>query len=123
MLPHDIAQRLGMKPRSVNVLYHRWYAHHGLSIPEAYQRLSCKSAAEQTVPVCQRIATEVERPADQGLPLQEIAEQYGVDLNTLTATMKYLAKQRGERPMDGRARRKMLRIAREKRNVEGGNNP
>ncbi len=123
ILPHDIAQRLGLKPRSITVLYHRWYAHHGLPIPEEYQRLSCKSAAEQPVPVYQRIAAEVQRLADQGLSLQDIAAHCDVDRNTITATMKYLAQQRGERLMDGRARRKMLRIAQQKRSGEGRKGP
>lgn len=118
MRPHDVAAKLNVQPKSTMRLYHCWYAHHGLPVSEAFQRLSWKSAAAQSLPVYQRIAGEVQRLADQGWPLQDIASHCQVDRNTVTASMNYLAKQRGERPLDGRARRKMLRIEREKRNGE-----
>lgn len=111
--PAEAAAQLKMKAPSVIKLYRRWYQHHGLPTPAAFARMSRKPASEQSLPRYQQIAETVQRLLEEGWPMQEIARMCQVDRNTVTAAVKYLAKKRGEHVLDGRARRKQLRLQRE----------
>ena len=57
------------------------------------------------------MAGRVKELADAGFPFGAIADELGVDRNTVTAAWRHWHESRGQAAPDGRARRKALRLA------------
>jgi site-specific DNA recombinase len=113
MSPFDVAKRMTLTVRAVSRLVKRWFTDQGLSVPPQFQHLSLKPSEDQRVLIHCRIADEVERLLAAGWKYQDIAEHCKVNRDEITRAVEYLAKRRGEKPVDGRSRRKQLRLQRE----------
>ncbi len=110
LLIREIGEQIGI-PRSlaVRAIKHA-FAELGQKMPDGRTRRASLPRKHVQPPHYQRIADEVARLCHEGRLLADIAEQLGVDRNTVTQSIRWWHESRGLSVPDGRLRRKTLRV-------------
>ena len=105
----EIADILGCSRSNVTKLLKHWYESRGLEKPDGRTRRGQLERKHLEPPLFQVISDDAKQLADEGLDFGKIAEQLGVDRNTVTKSLAYWHESRGLPVPDGRTRRKSLR--------------
>lgn len=111
VLEREIARRLDLPRSAVTRVLDARDAARGVDRPDGRSRRAELSVQHTEPPLYQEIAVRVKELADTGLPLGTIANELGIDRNTVTAAWRHWHESRGQAAPDGRARRKALRLA------------
>jgi hypothetical protein len=111
VLEKEIARRLGLPRGAVTRVLDAWDAARGAERPDGRSRRAGLAVKHTEPPEYQRRADPVKALADAGRPFGAIADELGVDRNTVTAAWRHWHESRGLPAPDGRARRKALRLA------------
>lgn len=109
LLSVEIARELDVSKARVTALIRRWYESRGLQMPDGRKRRGQLARKHQEAPLYQQIADSVKKRLDDGLLIGEIADDLGVDRNTVTAAIRYWYKSRDLPVPDGRSRRATLK--------------
>ena len=109
LLGAQIAEILHCSRSNVTKLLKHWYVSRGLVKPDGRARRCQLQQKHLEPPLFQVIAEDVKQHADEGLSFGKIAEQLGVDRNTVTKAWAYWHVSRGLPVADGRTRRKTLK--------------
>jgi site-specific DNA recombinase len=108
----QIAEAMECVASRITQLLQTWFESHGLPMPSGHVRRSAHPDLHRVPPMYQAIAPDVMALYEQGMPLQEIASKLGCDKNTITSAVAYYRKKHNLKPLDGRTRRKEIRLAR-----------
>lgn len=108
LLTTQIAKRLGVSRGRITAILKEWSEMHGQTLPDGRTRRSTLKIKHLQPPLYEALADQVMAHYEQGLLLDEIAQQLKVDRNTITKSVKYWYKSRNLPIPDGRARRKSL---------------
>jgi AraC-like DNA-binding protein len=109
----DVAARLGLHKSQVTAAFKHYYHSRGLTPPDGRARRGTLQVKHHVPPMYQQIAPQVKALYEQGLKLGDIAAQLHCDRATVDQTLKWLGQTSNLRRIDGRARRKALRLARD----------
>ncbi len=110
MMNAQIAKKLGKARNYITKLLHYWFESRGLVMRDGRSRRATLTQKHMEPPPYQRIADEVMALYRRGLLLQDIADAFKVDRNTITAVIRWWHESRRLPVPDGRARRKELDI-------------
>jgi site-specific DNA recombinase len=102
----EIAQQLGCSRSRVTAVLKHWYNSRGLTMPDG--RSSRQRLRESAPPLYQQLADQVMDLYRQQCLLQDIADQLGLDRNTVTKAKDWWHSSRQLPVPDGRTRRKEL---------------
>ena len=105
---HKIGERLGVSRSRVTAIIKTGFALRGEPVPDPWKRRVSLDAKHKKPSLYQEIADAVMKRCNEGALLQEIADELGVDRNTVTSAIKYWHTSRGLPIPDGRTRRKSL---------------
>ncbi len=120
MMNARIAKELGRARSYVTKLLKYWHESRGLVMPDGRSRRATLTQKHMEPPPYQQIADDVMRRYQQKMLLQDIADAFKVDRNTITAVIRWWHESRGLPVPDGRARRKELDV---KTSPKNGNPP
>ena len=105
----EIGRQLGCSKSMVTKLLRHSFALEGKEMPDGRERRSTLETKHTVPPLYLQISEQVFELCEEGkLRLGDIADQLGVDRNTVTQAMKFAYESRGLRVPDGRSRRKKL---------------
>jgi transposase len=104
----DIAKEMHKHKSYVTKLIKHWFEVRQLKAPDGRGRRSTLEKKHRVPPMFEALADSVESLLDEGLLIQEIAEQLGCCHETVTKVIEFLRVNRGLSIPDGRTRRKSL---------------
>jgi hypothetical protein len=103
-----ISQELGCTEKWAAKALAYWYHSRGLSVPDLRFRSIKRKERRLAEEICNAVATLW----DQGVPIQDIAKRLGVSRDVVRQAVAHNYSVLGERPPDGRHRRKAVNQAR-----------
>jgi hypothetical protein len=106
----DIAADLNIARSVATAAYQHWYRSRGLVPPDGRARRATLAKKHREAPTYQAVAEEVMKRFDAGMLLGDIANELGLDRNTITSSVAWWHKQRGLPVPDGRTRRIALAV-------------
>jgi len=101
-----IAETLGINRNSVHKALKTSFAAEGKPLPDSRERRLALSEEQRPKTKAEQLADQAMVLYEQGLPINEIAGQLGVDRDSVTAGVRIAHQRRGLEMPDGRARRK-----------------
>ena len=104
----QLAERFGLTRDATAAALDEWYAARGETRPDGRSRRATLAVKHLVAPGYQRVADRVKGLADSGKLLREVAEELGIDRNTVTSAWRHWHESRGLAVPDGRTRRKSL---------------
>ncbi|MCA9055131.1 MAG: recombinase family protein [Planctomycetaceae bacterium] len=108
LLQAEIADQLGLHRSRVTLLLTEWFDSHGMAMPDGRARRASLDRGQRSPRKSEEVADRVMELHDQGLLLTEIADQVGINRDTVTAAIAHWHRSRGLPVPDGRTRRKSL---------------
>ena len=105
-------------PTTITKALRHWYTSRGLEAPD-YRSMRGR-LKQQSLPKYQAIAPKASRLYDQDVPIQDIADRLGVNRDTARKAINWQRERDGRPIVDGRHRRKEVRLRRERRGEHDG---
>ncbi|WP_145260073.1 recombinase family protein [Calycomorphotria hydatis] len=104
----EIANELGVSKSRATAILKEARELAGRKQEDGRQRRASLSKKHTATPIYQEIADRVMELYHQDLPMHVIADQLGIDRNTVTKAVKYWHESRGETAPNGRTRRRLI---------------
>lgn len=113
LLMQDIAKRLNIGRSRPGRLLKLWYTSRGLPAPNLKRRMA--DLVRQTAPPPKHVqlAPRVGELLARNMKLADIAAKLGVNRNVVTAAARHWYQLTGQTPIDGRTRRRQIRLAKD----------
>jgi uncharacterized protein YjcR len=108
MMNAVIATKMGCSRSRLTKILKYWFESRNLEMPDGRSRRSQLERKHLTPPLYQRIADDVMQLYNGNLPLRQIAQQLGCDINTITTSVRWWHQSHDLAVSDGRTRRKLL---------------